>query len=166
MQIFLINRTNGQSIYYMQSEKEAKEWFRSLHSGKMSFNKAKDQMRTARARFTPGAMLTYSYSPKYAQKLPIWDKYPLIVFLEKTKNGWYGINLHYVPADTRAAIIDGLNKKSNNLQRIAQALLKHPATQNSVKRYLLSHTTSVPVLIPRDQWSIAVQLPYQQFIKK
>ena len=150
----------------MEDKKQAKSWFRSLHSGKMSFAQAKDSMRTSGVRYTEGAMLTYQYSPKHADTLPVWDKYPLIIFLEKTNNGWYGINLHYVPQQTRAAIMSELNKKRNNLARIARALTSHPATTNALKRYLASHVVTVPRLIPRDQWSIAVQLPYQKFVKK
>lgn len=146
--------------------KESTKWFRDMHSGKMSFDDAVREVGGRRTAPRPGSMMTYRYNAKTKDKLPIWDVYPLIVFLEKTINGWYGLNLHYLPPEARQAILQEVNKKNNNLGKIVQLLSSNPSTAVCLKRYLASQVVGKVVTVPRTKWHMAVGLPYQKFIKR
>ena len=61
-----------------------------------------------------GKMLFYKYDPKFAKQLPYWDMYPLVFPFEKTKGGFYGLNLHYIPPRHRAILMDQLKSNTNN----------------------------------------------------
>jgi len=144
------------------------DWFRDIHTSKssVSFEEAMRNLETRGARLTPGTMLTYRYLPKHKDKLPVWDMYPLIIFLERTRNGWYGLNLHYLPPAVRKDLIEGLNTRKFTLPRIAQALAKNPVTAPCLKRYITKNLASKAALIPRTEWSKAIDLPYQKFVRK
>ncbi len=41
----------------------------------------------------------------------------------------------------------------------------NPITRVCLKRYLVKQVKSPPVTIPKDEWEIAIQLPFESFIK-
>lgn len=145
---------------------EAIDWFRNLHNGKMSFEAAKRELKINSRGGSVGAMLTYRYNAKNRDKLPVWDVYPLIIMLERTSNGWYGLNLHYLPEEVRTTILDQVNSKNNNLVKIAKMLTDNPQTAGCYKRYLARQVIGSVLYVPREKWSLAARLPYQKFIER
>lgn len=121
-----------------------------------------------------GKMLFYKYDPKFAKKLPYWDMYPLVFPFEKTKDGFYGLNLHYIPPRERALLMDELKKFATNDKFDATTRLK--LTYNllkgfgravpCVKRYLGNNVRSNTVRIDADEWEIAIFLPVERFQKQ
>jgi hypothetical protein len=97
--------------------------------------------------------------------LAYYDANPLIVFLERTTDGWYGINLHYLPPSLRAELLFDIQYNSRKLPQIAKMLEKNPMTKPCLKRYLAKQLVTKPVGIPKDQWEIAIQLPFENFMK-
>ena len=61
-----------------------------------------------------GGVFQYVYDPKHRDTLPYYDKFPLIIPIEMTKNGWLAINLHYLPPMIRAVIFDDILKYAVN----------------------------------------------------
>ena len=52
-------------------------------------------------RPTIGGMYLFQYDAKWKDILPYWDVWPLIFPFDYAKNGFYGINLHYLPPNAR-----------------------------------------------------------------
>ena len=44
-----------------------------------------------------GGMFLFFYNPKLKDKLPYYDRFPLVIPLERYADGFLGINLHYLP---------------------------------------------------------------------
>ena len=46
---------------------------------------------------TPGEMYMFYYDAKHKDTLPYWDRFPLVFPFSKVKDGFLGLNLHYLP---------------------------------------------------------------------
>ena len=121
-----------------------------------------------------GKMYCYWYDPKTKDKLPRWDRFPLVIPIERYGDGFLGLNLHYVSASARAGIIASLSEYLNNKNydnttrfRLSYDLLKRasklPMLEPCIKRYLFSHVRSGFLEISADEWDIAIVLPVQRF---
>ena len=51
---------------------------------------------------------------KFKKTLPYYDGFPLIIMLGPAPNGFYGLNLHYLPHSLRAKFLDQLYDTTNN----------------------------------------------------
>ena len=112
----------------------------------------------------PGGMYVYAYDPKTKEKLPFYDMFPLIICLSIVRGGWYGLNVHYLPPSMRARILWEVGYGKMNLAKIAKALTLDPRTKPAMKRYLFDHCRSTPKYIPKSEWEIAIQLPFENFV--
>jgi len=114
----------------------------------------------------PGKLMTYAYDPKYKEKLKYYDTHPLIIVLDIAAGGWYGANIHYLPPRLRARLFEELEYKENSLNRISTMLSNNSYTAPCLKRYLSKQVMSQPVVIPKEEWEIAIQLPFESFQKE
>lgn len=147
--------------------KESINWFRRVVTrGGQITNHGKITEGLKVSSLKPGDMITYQYNPKLKEKLDFYDRHPLIIFLERTADGWYGLNLHYLPPAVRAQIFEELNYNEKRLPAIAQKLSKNKLTKPCLKRYLGSHVESKPKSIPKELWEIAIALPFDKFEKE
>jgi hypothetical protein len=123
-----------------------------------------------------GKMFLYFYDAKHKDVLPYWDKFPLIVCVDVAEDGWYGLNLHYLPMQLRIRLFDALltladNKKLNEIERLRlnygllRGFAKFPEAQPCFKRYLSSNVKSDLLQIEPVDWETAVFLPVEQFQK-
>ncbi len=124
-----------------------------------------------------GRMMMYTYDPKWKHTLPYYDAFPLILMVDYTKDGWYGLNLHYVPPMIRIKIIEALqeNLNSSSLNEAAKIKLNYQVLRNSsaydvikpcFKRYLASHVRSPFLFVDPKDWKKAVMLPTERFKKE
>jgi len=124
-----------------------------------------------------GKMYFYWYDPKTKDKLSRWDKFPLVIPIERYGDGFLGLNLHYVSESARAGIIGSLSEYLNNKNydsttrfRLSYDMLKRASKisvlEPCIKRYLFSHVRSGFLEIPADEWDIAILLPVQRFESK
>lgn len=145
------------------------DWFRNVirKDKPVSFDRVSNDARKLdqRVQFVPGNMFTYTYDPKYKDKLPFFDVFPLILLVEKTKTGWYGINVHYLPPVLRAELFKEIGYRKKDPRVVASVLARNPLTTPCLKQYLASHLKSRPIGIPKDEWEIAIQLPFEGFKK-
>jgi len=127
-------------------------------------------------RVIMGKMYLFNYDPKYKETLPYYDRYPLIFPVEKTDNGFYGINMHYLPLKLRAVLMDALyslsrDKRYDEKTRlklsydILNSVAKYKAFRPTFKRYLTNHVRSRFIEISSAEWDIALMLPLQIFAK-
>ena len=121
-------------------------------------------------------MYFYSYDPKLKQILPYYDRFPLIIPIEKYDDGFLGLNLHYLSTKQRLILLDKLYATLNNKKyddttklKINYNILSHARRYKEfepcVKRYLYSHLRSRIMEIPADDWEIGLFLPTEQFVK-
>ena len=130
----------------------------------------------ASARRVLGKMYFYSYNPKWKDKLPYYDTFPLVFPIEKYSDGFLGLNFHYLRPKDRAILMDQLKIYANNKKydettrlRLSYDLLKGfskiPRAKPTIHRYLLNKTRSKFVLINADEWEVALFLPVERFKK-
>lgn len=123
-------------------------------------------------------MFVFSYFPKGYQTLKYWDATPIIVSLGIHENTILGINLHFLPPDIRAELVDkmlnaangskGLNvpPKGQGMFRITYEHLKtmkYIAGLSCLRAYDISRIIGRVVLIPSNEWANAVSLPFTDF---
>lgn len=143
---------------------ESINWFRKrVRKDSVTFNSVAEGLRSDPIR--PGKMMMYRYEPKHEKKLKYYDTNPLIIVLDITKDGWYGANVHYLPPQMRAELFQELEYRNKSLRTIATALEGNPVTAICLKRYLSSQIRSKPRSVPKEEWEIAVMLPFESFKK-
>lgn len=141
--------------------KESIEWFRRKATqigrvGKSIMDDESVEKITRRGEKPFGNMYMFFYDPKYKQTLPYYDRFPLIIMNGPAKDGFYGLNLHYMPPILRAKVLDALLGNGGVPQKYVQPMLK---------RYLTNHVRGDFALIDKPEWEIATFLPTAQFRK-
>lgn len=159
--------------------KESLQWFQNRLMDMKNINRnslLKDPALQKRQRAGVGNMYMYFYDPKHRSTLPYYDAFPLIIMVEPTKDGFYGLNLHYLPPKLRATLFDKLLETTNNKRydestkfKINYQMLKSVSNLKAFapcfKRYLTKQVDSPIVLVEAPEWEIAAFLPTQQFQK-
>lgn len=135
--------------------------------------KASDGAQIQKRRPLIGRMYAYGYIAKTRDKLPYWDAFPLVIPVEYTDNGFYGINLHYLDTQSRIRLLNILlpmNERKQNTKKveISYQALKSLATtiwKPCFKRYLWTHVRTHFLHIPVMDWNEVVRIPVISFRK-
>ncbi len=158
--------------------KEANNWFSKnvKKLGPLGKRVLKDDRLVTRQSAKTGEMVMYTYNPKLKKTLPYYDTFPLTIVVGKAPDGFYGINLHYLPPKIRAIFLETLNNIANNQKfnittkfKITYNLLK--ATKNykyfkpCFKHYLTANVSSKIMKVPASEWNIAIFLQTASFKK-
>lgn len=123
----------------------------------------------------PGNLYMYLYDPKTKEDLPYYDRFPLVFPFRKTADGFYGLNMHYLPYDLRIYLLDALlTFKTNNRWddttklKYSWALIdgvsRYKAAQPCVKQYLTGHVKSQFRKVSSQDWATAMLLPVERFV--
>jgi hypothetical protein len=124
---------------------------------------------------TIGKMYFYFYDPKTKDTLPYYDRFPLVIPIETYKDGFLGLNLHYIHPKQRLILLDKLSETATNKNfdsktklrvnygYLAGASRAFEATP-CIKRYLYTHIQSRFLEITADEWDIAALLPVETFV--
>ena len=138
----------------------------------------KNTMMKSVAKPIVGRMIFFNYDPKWKEKLPIYDIYPIVIPIEMYPDGFLGLNLHYLPPTGRAILLEALltianNEKFDKTTKLAVTyqLLKNnasrfPGYQQCIHRYLSTHIRSDIRDIEPTFWMYICALPMQKFITK
>ena len=127
-----------------------------------------------RTQLKVGQMFLFKYDPKHKDTLPYHDKFPLIFPFRRTPEGFYGINMHYLPLTFRATLMDNLYQLVNNFKsdettklRLSYEILSGSAKfryfKPCVKYYLNSQVQSKFIYISPNEWDVALFLPLHSF---
>jgi hypothetical protein len=122
-----------------------------------------------------GRMYSYYYDPKGKETLPYFDRFPLTIVVGPAKDGFYGMNLHYLPHRFRARLLDQLLIYANNKTitektrlRLTYELLTASSRlryfQPCFKHYLFNHVQTRLLVIPATEWFTAIMLPVERFV--
>lgn len=138
---------------------------------------AQDLLRGRQGSFSSaisvGSMYLYAYDAKHKATLPYWDMFPLVFPFAETSDGFYGINLHYIPQMARGSLIkklmvahaSGREVTATTRLRLSWKVLSGYAEAiPCVKRYLYAQVKSRFMEIHPGDWQTASFLPLQQFV--
>lgn len=125
-------------------------------------------------QFRMGMLYCFYYDPKTKNDLPYWDRFPMVLVLERYNDGFLGLNLHYLPVKYRVAFLTKLMKfaqltPEHDIKRmritydILDASKRYAEFRPCIKRYLHSHIRSKMLTIQPNEWDVAIMLPIQQF---
>jgi len=158
-------------------QEASRDWFRNQarqsRTTPSAVSKDRDRLKN---RAAVGHMYFFFYDPKGKKDLPYYDRFPLIFKVANTSDGFYGINLHYLPYRLRAKLMDSLYDIVNNRRydestrlRLSYDLLngasKYRYFKPTFKKYLNAHVRSRFVKIDSTEWDIALFLPVERFEK-
>jgi hypothetical protein len=121
-----------------------------------------------------GKLYCFYYDPKTKDDLPYYDRFPLVLVLERYPDGFLGLNLHYLPIKYRVAFLDKLmnyatwNDDENPMKiRITYDILnasrRYREFKPCIKKYLYNHCKSRILTIEPQEWDVAIFLPMQLF---
>ena len=122
-----------------------------------------------------GRMYFYFYDPKTKDTMPYYDRFPLVIPIERYNDGFLGLNLHYIHPKHRMILLDKLSdtisndtydektKLKINYRYLAAASRIFEANP-CIKRYLFTQIESRFLEITADEWDIAAMLPVETFV--
>lgn len=125
-------------------------------------------------RILPGKMYMFFYDAKYKDSLPYWDMFPLVLPFRKVPDGFYGINLHYLPYPMRFKLLGALteyatdedNPDDNKLRitwQILTTMSRVAPVKACVKHYLDENVQTRFLNIKYPDWLTASLLPVEKF---
>jgi len=161
---------------YSTGTNNARNWLRAkvkdLNPSTRTLMDDRDRLKN---NSTIGRMYFYFYDPKTKDTLPYYDRFPLVIPIESYKDGFLGLNLHYIHPKQRLILLDKLSETATNnnfdsktklrvsYSYLAGASRAFEATP-CIKRYLYSHIQSRFLEISADEWDIAAMLPVETFV--
>ena len=122
-----------------------------------------------------GKMYFYFYDPKTKDSMPYYDRFPLVIPIERYPDGFLGLNLHYIHPKQRITLLDKLSETASNNRfdentklRLNYEYLTAASTafeaMPCIKRYLFTNIQSRFLEITADEWDIAALLPTETFV--
>ena len=174
---YLIDRIQAslQKEGYSARSRESREWLRTkIQNLRPTKASLMNDMARLRERSIIGRMYFFFYDPKTKEKMKYYDKFPLVIPIEQYRDGFLGLNLHYIHPKQRLILMDKLSSYANNdkfdkttklklsyeLLRSASRIFEKDAC---IKRYLFTQIQSRFLEIGADEWDIAVLLPMENF---
>lgn len=169
------NRLEKSRISILEAQKNSTKWLnqRKMNSQKRSALRRKILGDVTRedSSITFGNMYMYEYNPedRSKQEMKYYDTFPLVLPFDKYKSshgqGFYGLNLHYLPPKVRALVLDEIRfgKKNNNimipLHNQIRNLAKNPLFEAAIHIYLYKNVLSGLSRVLPEEWIDVINLP-------
>lgn len=165
--------------YNKSIEKRSRAWFQQqqhlLLSRKRIDEKKLFSENTITSKVIPGKLYMFYYDPKYKDSLPYYDKFPLVFPYSATKEGFMGLNMHYLPYFQRIQLMTRLmtfasnrsmdeNTKIRYSWELIGGIARFKAAESCIKHYLKDHVRSMFIEIPGQDWHTAMMLPVERFV--
>ena len=125
-----------------------------------------------------GRMYFFKYDPKGKNYLPKYDKFPLVIPLERYGGSFLGLNLHYLSGGSRSTMLALLMAFANNTRmdsstrlQLSYNLMQTTSTldylsKQCIKKYLFNHVRSKFIEIYPTEFNKAIQLPVENWVFK
>jgi hypothetical protein len=158
----------------------AKEWFKGAvqkitnYAPRTLFEQGDKDMVDSINISSVGSLFSFYYDPKWKEKLPYYDTFPLAFIIELYNDGFLGLNLHYLSPYHRSKLMTALygvtikHKDMMKLQanyQLLKSASKFGLFKHCVKRYLATHVRSRFFFVQPEKWDVAMMLPTQKFVK-
>ena len=116
----------------------------------------------------------FYYDAKHKDTLPYFDRFPLIFPFKKVDGGFMGLNMHYLPLQYRAKLMDSLYDLTTNERydertklelsyKILNSAGRFRYFKPCVKHYLTGQLRSRFMYIYPSEWDMALILPLERF---
>ena len=153
---------------------DARDWLKSKVASLSPNRAALIQDGKAKDKSMIGRMYFYFYDPKTKDMLPYYDRFPLVIPIERYSDGFLGLNLHYISPRQRFFLLDKLSVFLNNhkYDESTRFALSYDVLKNAtnafegtpcIKKYLYKQVKSRFLEISADEWDIAALIPYEYF---
>ena len=152
------------------------QWYKAQirNLGALNDSSIMQKNRFLSNRIINGKLYLFFYNPKNKNTLPYYDTFPLVFPFRRTKDGFYGLNLHYIPYMLRIRLLSYLADYLNNdkMDETTRLVFTWRTLVNSakfnpvkacVKQYLNAHVESRFFEIPVENWITASTLPIERF---
>tara|TARA_R110000824_G_scaffold145200_4_gene313431 strand:- start:36 stop:797 length:762 start_codon:yes stop_codon:yes gene_type:complete len=169
-----------------RGSREASKWYKSLVRELFEGTELSPEETVLRDRTRlvqksgykrEGSMYLFNYRPKTRRKLKHYDTVPLVVIIKFTKDGFLGLNLHYLHPTMRERFFQLLKRRlrgnvENKWSRleITYEMLKSSSQfryyRPCIKRYKTKYIGSRILHIYPKDWEFAMHLPIERFKKK
>ncbi|CAB5221146.1 DNA end protector protein [uncultured Caudovirales phage] len=177
MPLFTDILEQGRTSFVRPGFLDSRDWFREKAREVARINEKSlvtNNRELQRSRPVPGYMYLFSYDAKHKDTLPYFDRFPLVFPFSVDSDGFLGMNMHYIPHLLRARLMDALYDLSSNQKfdektklRMSYDMLnassKYKYFKPCVKRYLFSQLQTRFLLVPSNEWDIALFLPLERF---
>ena len=120
-----------------------------------------------------GRMYLFVYDAKYKDTLPYWDVNPLIIMIGPAKDGFFGINFHYLPLQERIELLDLLvpfqklvsakNQRQIRINYQKLVGLSQTTWKHCFKHYLINNLHTQLIELPMEEWVNTITLPLAHF---
>jgi hypothetical protein len=155
----------------------SREWYRNASQEYKTVNETQ-LMKGGNERLTVrpmvGSMYMYYYDPKHKKTLPYYDRFPLVFPYRKVEGGFMGLNLHYLPLNYRAKLMDALYDVANNdkFDETTKLKFNYSILSNAskfkyfapcIKHYLTDQVRSRFLYVYPSEWDVALFLPLERF---
>lgn len=125
---------------------------------------------------TFGNMNFFYYDPKYKNNekvLPYYDRFPLVLPIEEYRDGFLGLNFHYLSIPMRLKLLNVISEYASNenmdettkIRLTWNRIKRNPLVKPVVKRYLYDHVKLPFRRIDAEEMMVAVLLPVQRFVR-
>lgn len=177
MPVFTDILNQGRQNFARPGFADSRDWFREKAREVANINVSRlitGNPTLQKTVVQPGFMYLFSYDPKYKDDLPYYDRYPLVFPFTLHGDGFTGINMHYLPHLLRARLMDALYSLASNQNfdektklRMSYDILnsasRYKYFKPCIKRYLYTQLRTRFLLIPSNEWDIALFLPLERF---
>ena len=122
----------------------------------------------ARARPGYGELNLFGYFPEKPDRLSYYDLFPIVLPLVKHRNGFTGLNFHYLPLVLRVKLLtllaEAYGDESTQRINVTYFMIRNMRLIRPViRRYIRSQVETLYLRIPLDDMLIGILLPVQQF---
>ena len=161
------------------SQKDLTEWINEKAMDLTAGHVQKTLLNSDRAsRTIIGNLYFFKYDPKLKETLTTYDKYPMAFPIKLYRDGFLGVNMHYLPIGERQLFVKNVNefKRTSDDDRMKVnseyiTMLEHTKRiykimPKAVHRYLNDHTRSKFIKILPEEYDKAVQLRIDEWVIK
>lgn len=179
----LLNESKEQTFKRVE---QSRKWFRAkaaqVGKNKIAPTKVISEQESVSIIKSPkqiGSLFFYNYAPKTKKDLEYYDTFPIVFPFKMLRDGFLGLNLHYLPIPYRAMLMDNLysllnssdmTKDSTRLIKLSYSMIESKKqlylAYPCIHRYLSKNIRTKIAFITPDEWELALFLPLQRFQKQ
>ena len=153
----------------------ALDWYRNAVRGlNLTQKRILSDVGTRESNIIEGCMYLFVYDPKYKETLPYYDRFPLVVAVDRFARGFTGINLHYIAPRDRVKLLDALydnlyneeitaNTRIKITYELLSSVSKMRFAKPCFKKYLAGHIKGTIRRVSAEDWDVVSMLPFQNF---
>lgn len=129
------------------------DWYVNELMNKLSQVQKPDINESDTRGLSVGSLYFFQYIAQYSNKLPFWDRNPLVYVFEIQNDHFIGCNLHYINKSYRDSVAKSLINKRETVN----------VPRTSIHRYLFSGVVSSFLKVPKEEWVSISLLPTEKF---